>query len=224
MPYFYGMKHAIQFLLFTFLVLSCSVGGNTYYLSTPSAEGLQNGDLVVRQGVVVGKVTDIGLDGRKAKITVQLESGTELYEGQHFSLGYHDGEKAIEFSAPALDAAPLADGATLEQSGFGMGMDDMLEGLGAGLENMMEGLGSGLEGLGEGLQQMTDGWGQALQELNLQDSLDSWGQALEDLEIDGQSLREMVEEFGDSIRINGQSLEEYLKNEGAELREQLQEL
>ena len=218
------MKHILQFLLFSLLTLACGAGGNTYYLSTSSAEGLSTGDAVVRQGVPVGKVTAIGLDGRKAKITVQLDAGVELYEDQFFSLGYHEGEKAIEFSAPGRDAQPLADGSTLEQPGFGMGVDEMLEGLGAGLEDMMEGLGSGLEGFGEGLQEMTDGWGKALQDLNLQDSLQNWGQALEDLEINGQNLREMLEEFGDSIRINGQSLEEYLKNEGAELRQQLQEL
>ncbi|MEL7160787.1 MAG: MlaD family protein [Bacteroidota bacterium] len=165
----------VFFPLLAALLTAC--GGNTYYLSTNDARGLESGDLVYRQGIAVGEVAAVAFDDNLVKITVELDE--ELYEDQGFSIQRQDGETSVSLSRPDRDANALANGASLRRRGLDGDLFGGLEQLGTALEEAFEEsfgpdgekLERALEGLGESLEGLGDNWDEALEE---------WGNEHED--------------------------------------------
>ncbi len=81
-----------------------------------SVAGLDDKAAVRVAGVRVGRVDGLGLDGRRARVTLLLEQPVALTEGTHAAIASAGllGDKYVELIPGPPGAAPLPEGATIE--------------------------------------------------------------------------------------------------------------
>ncbi len=151
--------------LFLLALFFTACGGSTYYLETNDARGIEAGDDVYRQGIVVGEVEEVGFEGNQVKIEISVEE--PLYEGQGFSIrGNHDAAR-LELDAPQTDANELAEGATLRSDGLEVvleGIGSLGNSLGSAIENALGNGGIRLETRLEQLGERLERWGESMED------------------------------------------------------------
>ncbi len=107
-----------------FVWLSLAVGGGAprdsqrYVLLFDSALGLHEDNSVAIAGVHVGVVDDIGIDGRRARVTIAIDPGVTLHEGARAAVRAKTllGEKYIDLDPGEGPAPVLAAGAVLDEN------------------------------------------------------------------------------------------------------------
>jgi hypothetical protein len=171
------------FLFLCLAVVFTACGGNTYYLYTEDAYGIDAGDDVYRQGIDVGEVEEVGFDGNQVKIEISINE--PLYEGQGFRIREGMEGAQLELDRPASNANALADGATLRSDFFGEGFLEGIEHMGSAIGNALENafgpngekLERSLEQLGENLERKAEAWSE-----RMENGGESQEQEFEDLE------------------------------------------
>ena len=118
-----------------------------------SVQGLDDKAAVRVAGVRVGRVDGIHLQGRKARVTLLLETDVPLTEGAEASIANLGllGDKFVELDPGPLGAPPLAAGATLPGKSP-VSIDQALakiEKIGDSLQGFLSGGGAGGGGLGD---------------------------------------------------------------------------
>lgn len=85
------------------------IEGNTYYALFPTVSGLAKGAPVEVAGVVVGRVEEIGLEGKKARVTMVISKKVKLFEDATATLRTHGalGDKFIEVDPGTPSLEPL---------------------------------------------------------------------------------------------------------------------
>ncbi|MBC6996460.1 MlaD family protein [Neolewinella lacunae] len=163
--------------LFLLVLFFTACGGSTYYLETTDARGIEAGDDVYRQGIVVGEVEEVGFEGNRVMIEISVQE--PLYEGQGFSIRGEHATARLELDAPHSDANELAEGATLRHDG---------------LEVVLEGLGSIGNSIGDAIENVFSGGGRSLETRleQLGERLERWGASMEDW---GQNNEHRFEEL-----------------------------
>lgn len=151
------------FFLLALLLTAC--GGSTYYLETNDARGIEAGDDVYRQGIVVGEVEDVGFEGKRVKIEISVKE--PLYEDQGFSIRGGHGAARLELDAPHTNANELAEGATLRSDGLEVvleGLGNLGNSLGSAIENALGNGGNRLENRLEQLGERLERWSESMED------------------------------------------------------------
>lgn len=107
-----------------FVWLSFAVGGaapkdaHRYVLLFDSALGLYEDNAVAVAGVVVGAVDSIGIEGRKARVTIAIDPSVKLYEGAKAAVRAKSllGEKYVDLDPGEPPAPQLEPGAVLAEN------------------------------------------------------------------------------------------------------------
>ena len=135
------MKRYLNLSLFfaTAIFFTACGGNSTYFLLTDDAQGLDAGDPVYRQGIMVGEVEDVRFKGDQVQIEIEIEE--PLYEGQDFKIRENADGRQLSLARPGRDANALVDGAVVKDDLFN---GDLLEGL-EDLGELGEALGNSLE-------------------------------------------------------------------------------
>lgn len=134
------IKHEIALGLFFFLVLGLlaymyqAIGGRTaagrirVNASFDSVMGLVPDNYVMVAGVPIGAVTDIRVDGGKARVTLHIDPAAGLRQDALARIRAKSllGEKFVELTPQSADAPLLRDGDVLADTRSGVEIDDLL--------------------------------------------------------------------------------------------------
>ncbi|WLP88812.1 MCE family protein [Gordonia sp. NB41Y] len=136
-----------------------------------TADGVVDGSDVRNGQQVVGRVTDIGLEGNDARLTLALDDGTELPANVLATVEIPSalGTPFIRLTAPEHPEGRLADGDHIELSETSVG--PQVEGTLAALGNILQGSGmsqmqSVMASLGEAFENRSDEVGTLIDTLN----------------------------------------------------------
>lgn len=121
-------------VLALFVWLSFAVGGGapsgakSYALIFDSALGLAVDNAVAVAGVKVGVVSDIGIDGRNAKVTVAIDPNVTVFENGSAAVRSKTllGEKYIDLDPGAKPAKALSAGGTLHNNERTVDIDEVI--------------------------------------------------------------------------------------------------
>jgi phospholipid/cholesterol/gamma-HCH transport system substrate-binding protein len=111
-----GIFLSVGFLILLYLSLRVSklerIQGEHYFALFPTVSGLTKGAPVEVAGVVVGRVEEIKLEGKMAKVRFVLSKGVVLFEDAKATLRTHGalGDKFIEIDPGTSQKEPLKPG------------------------------------------------------------------------------------------------------------------
>ncbi|WP_020571758.1 MlaD family protein [Neolewinella persica] len=222
------MRYLNFCLLLILATIITACGGNTYYLTTDDARGIEAGDPVYRQGIAVGEVEDVRFEGRH--VNIEISTREALYEDQGFSIRHGAEGLQLELDRPVAGANQLADGATISEDPFGEHLLEGLEGLGEGiglaLERTLgrdgEKLEYTLEKLANRFEAGAEGWGKRIERWaeEHEEEIEEWAEALEEnSEEIAESAEAWAEEHEEEFKELGRKLDRWSKENEVEFKE-----
>ncbi|MFK8161996.1 MAG: MlaD family protein [Lewinella sp.] len=219
------MRYLNFCLLLVLAIAITACGGNTYYLTTDDARGIEAGDPVYRQGIAVGEVEDVRFEGRH--VNIEISTSESLYEDQGFSIRRGAEGLQMELDRPAPNANKLADGATISENAFGLDlMEGIGEGLGLALEQTIgrdgEKLEYTLEKLANRFEASAEGWGERIERWaeDHEEDIEAWAEELEEnSEEFAEAAEAWAEEHEDEFKELGRKLERWSEENEGEFKE-----
>jgi hypothetical protein len=213
-------------LILTTVFMAC--GGNTYYLTTDDARGIEAGDPVYRQGIAVGEVEDVRFEGRH--VNIEISTKEALYEDQGFNIRSGSEGVQLELDRPTSHANELADGATISEDMFGDdflgGLEGLGEGIGLALEKSLgkdgEKLEYTLERLANRFEAGAEGWGKRIERWaeDHEEEIEEWAEQLEEnSEEISKTAEAWAEEHEDEFKELGRKLKNWSKENEGEFKE-----
>jgi len=228
-----NMRYLNFCLLLVLAVVITACGGNTYYLMTDNARGIETGDPVYRQGITIGEVEDVRFEGRH--VNIEISTKESLYENQGFSIRSGAGGLQLELDRPMSHANQLADGATISEGEFGGrlldGLGELGEGLGLAIEQTIgrdgEKLEYTLEKLANRFEASAEGWGERIEKWaeDHEEDIEAWAEELEEKSEDfGESAEAWAEEHEEEFKALGRKLERWSKENEVDFKEFSEEI
>lgn len=222
------MRYLNFCLLVILAVAITACGGNTYYLTTDDARGLEAGDPVYRQGIAVGEVEDVRFEGRQ--VNIEISTDESLYEEQGFVIRSDARGMHLELDRPAPHANKLADGATISEDIFGdnllNSLEDFGEGLGLALEKSIgkdgEKLEYTLDKLAKRFEAGAEGWGKRIERWaeEHEEEIEDWAEQLEENSDElAEAAEAWAEEHEEEFKALGRKLERWSKENEGDFRE-----
>jgi len=222
------MRYLNFCLLLILAIVFTACGGNTYYLTTDDARGIEAGDPVYRQGIAVGEVEDVRFEGKH--VNIEISTNEPLYEDQGFNIRSGSEGIKLELDRPNSHANELADGATISEDEFSENLLSRLEGLGEGLGMALEEtlgrdgekLEYALEKLANRFEASAEGWGKRIERWaeDHEEEIEEWAEQLEEnSEEFVEAAEAWAEEHEDEFKELGRKLENWSKENEGEFKE-----